>query len=88
MSLITELGEENNLNVHDLSFCNINCLKEVYSTTENINKILNSSIETGKKGIFKYMLNNSSSSYKNTKDIYSFELTIRTKFHYSKSYTI
>ena len=27
LSLITELGEENNLNVHDLSFCNINCLK-------------------------------------------------------------
>ena len=49
LSLITELGNENNLNLNDLSFCNINCLKEAYSTTEDINKILHSSIKTGKK---------------------------------------
>ena len=75
LSLITELGEENNLNVHDLSFCNINCLKEVYSTTENINKILNSSIETGKKEYLNTCSITLPPLIKNTKDIYSFELT-------------
>ncbi len=75
LSLITELGAENNLNVNDLSFCNINCLKDAYSTTENINKILHSSIEAGKKEYLNTCSITLPPIIKNTKDIYSFDLT-------------
>ena len=75
LSLMTELGEENNLNVNDLSFCNINCLREAYSTTDNINKILHSSIESGKKEYLNTCSITLPPLIKNTNDIYSFELT-------------
>ena len=75
LSLITELGEENNLDVNDLSFCNITCLKDAYSTTENINKILHSSVETGKKEYLNTCSITLPPLIKNTEDIYSFELT-------------
>ena len=73
--LITELGNENNLNVNDLSFCNINCLKEAYSTTEDINKILHSSIKTGKKEYSNTCSITLPPLIKNPKDIFSFELS-------------
>ena len=53
LSLITELGKEFNLNVNDLSYCNINCLKESYSKTDDIKTTLYSSIKTGKKEYLK-----------------------------------
>ena len=74
LSLITELGNENNLNLNDLSFCNINCLKEAYSTTEDINKILHSSIKTGKKEYLNTCSITLPPLIKNPKDIFSFEL--------------
>ena len=72
--LITELGKEFNLNVNDLSYCNINCLKESYSKTDDIKTTLYSSIKTGKKEYLKTCSINLPPLIKNPTDIFSFEL--------------
>ena len=74
LSLITELGKEFNLNVNDLSYCNINCLKESYSKTDDIKTTLYSSIKTGKKEYLKTCSINLPPLIKNPTDIFSFEL--------------
>lgn len=48
MTLFKELGEENGFNVEDCAYSNINIIKTLYSSSENVKKVFYDSINYGK----------------------------------------
>jgi glutamine kinase len=72
--LIQELGKKNGIETEDLSFLDINMIRQSYSSTNDIKQLLNSSIESGKQSYKKTCSLILPPLITSLKDIRSFEL--------------
>lgn len=74
LSLIGEVGSRYDFSLEDLSFCNINCFKELYISSNNTGDIIKRSIEEGRKFYEETKKTSLPPLIKDSNDAWGFEL--------------